>query len=222
MIRAGREVFGAAMSWDGVEMSGGLDPVLLAEAAARSALTTDPESLAAFRRSYIVFLPEEIARGGPDVRAMPGVHEVLAGLREREDVILGLLTGNYAEGAALKLRAVGIDPAWFKVTAFGDEAPSRPELCRWPPPAPALGLRLADPSRCIIIGDGPGCGCAIRAAATRSRWPPGSTVRELRAAAPTGGRDLSRPRRSTCWLIPAGGNKFAGLLPAEGFHRWPV
>jgi phosphoglycolate phosphatase len=164
MIRAGREVFGAAMSWDGVEMSGGLDPLLVGEAAARSALVTDPESLAAFRRSYVVLLPEEIERGGPDVRAMPGVLEVLAGLREREDVVLGLLTGNYPEGAALKLRAVGIDPGWFKVTAFGDEAASRPELV---PVATeklsALGVRPADPSRCIIIGDSPrDVECAIK------------------------------------------------------------
>src|SRR5262245_15178414 len=156
MIRAGREVFGPSLRWDGVEMSGGLDPLLVGEAAARSSLATDPRSLEAFRRSYIVFLPEEIQRGGADVRAMPGVHPLLAGLRGREDVVLGLLTGNYAEGAALKLRAVGIGPGWFPVTAFGDEAASRPLLL---PVAAgkltALGGRNVDPSRCIVIGDSP-------------------------------------------------------------------
>jgi len=164
MIRAGREVFGAALSWDGVEMSGGLDPMLVGEAAARSSLQTDRESLEAFRRSYIVFLPEELERGGSDVRTMPGIHEVLVRLREREDVVLGLLTGNYAEGAALKLRAVGIEPAWFTVTAFGDEAASRPELV-----AVAAGRlaaragRASEPSRYIIIGDSPrDIDCALR------------------------------------------------------------
>ena len=34
-------------------------------------------------------------------------------------VVLGLLTGNVAEGAALKLRAGGIDPARFRVGAYG-------------------------------------------------------------------------------------------------------
>ncbi len=156
MVRAGREVFGPELTWDGIEMSGGLDPVLVAGAAARSALEVGPGSLEAFRRSYVVFLREELERGARDVRAMPGVHGVLAHLRRREDVVLGLLTGNYPEGAALKLAAVGIDPAWFPVTAFGDEAGCRPELVvEALRKLEAIQGLPADPSRTIIIGDSP-------------------------------------------------------------------
>jgi phosphoglycolate phosphatase len=40
----------------------------------------------------------------------------------------GLATGNFREGAELKLRAGGIDPARFAFGAFGSETESRPEL----------------------------------------------------------------------------------------------
>ena len=43
-------------------------------------------------------------------------------------MVLGLLTGNLAEGAALKLRSGGIDPARFRVGAYGSDAAHRPDL----------------------------------------------------------------------------------------------
>ena len=41
---------------------------------------------------------------------MPGVCELLDALETRDDVVLGLLTGNLAAGARAKLRSAGIDP----------------------------------------------------------------------------------------------------------------
>ena len=156
MERAGLDLFGPRLRWDAIEPSGGLDPQLLSQAALQGNMLLEPEHHEAFRTRYVAILEGELKRNAHAVRAMPGIHEVLALLRARTDVVLGLLTGNYREAAFLKLQAVGVDPAWFSVAAFGDEARSRPELV-------ALAMRRyealfgAPPcrDRVLVIGDTP-------------------------------------------------------------------
>ena len=100
---------------------------------------------------------------------LAGVLELLDALEQRDDVVLGLLTGNVAAGADAKLRAVGIDPARFKVAAFGSDHEDRPEL---PPIArqracELLGREIAG-ERFVVIGDTPAdmtCGRGIGARA---------------------------------------------------------
>jgi phosphoglycolate phosphatase len=102
-------------------------------------------------------------------RRLPGVAELLDALDRRDDIVLGLLTGNVAPGADAKLRAVGIDPARFRVTAFGSDDEDRPAL---PPIAQRracelLGAPLAG-ERFVVIGDTPAdmtCGRGIGARA---------------------------------------------------------
>lgn len=103
------------------------------------------------------------------VRPCPGALPLIDELRRRDDVLLGLITGNVHTAARVKLRAAGFDPAWFPVGAFGDEAYARDDLaplahkrgCTW------IGRRLP-PERVIIIGDTPmdvACARAIDAVA---------------------------------------------------------
>ena len=47
---------------------------------------------------------------------------------QSQDVVLGLLSGNYRQAVPIKLTAVGIEPSWFPITAFGDEAETRADL----------------------------------------------------------------------------------------------
>jgi phosphoglycolate phosphatase-like HAD superfamily hydrolase len=156
ITRAARDVFGAVWVWDGIDPSGGLDPLILAEGALRNGVPLDPAREEAFRGRYTVILEEELRSNPAAVRALPGSREAVEALRTRDHAVLGLLTGNYPTGAALKLRAAGFDPGWFPITAFGDEAPSRPALG-------ALALRKleersgasVDPRRVVIIGDTP-------------------------------------------------------------------
>jgi phosphoglycolate phosphatase-like HAD superfamily hydrolase len=100
---------------------------------------------------------------------LPGVAELLDALDARDDVVLGLLTGNVAPGADAKLRAVGIDPSRFRVTAFGSDHEHRPEL---PAIARQRAERLLGTSvggeRFVVIGDTPAdmtCGRGIGARA---------------------------------------------------------
>ncbi len=104
-----------------------------------------------------------------NVRPLEGVVELLDALETREDVVLGLLTGNVEPGARTKLSAAGINPDRFRINAFGSDHEHRPEL-----PAIAqrranetLGLDIAG-DRLVVIGDTPAdieCGRALGARA---------------------------------------------------------
>ena len=118
---------------------------------------------------YVEALREELAHPAHRPQRFPGVEELLDALEERSDVVLGLLTGNLAEGAAAKLRAVGLDPVRFRINAFGSDHEHRPEL-------PLIAQRRAREvmgadvpgDRVVVIGDTPAdltCGRGIGARA---------------------------------------------------------
>ena len=118
---------------------------------------------------YVEQLHKELRNPDHMPQRLPGVPEVLDALEARDDVTLGLLTGNVGEGATAKLRAVGIDPTRFLVNAFGSDNEHRPQL-----PAIArqraielLGVDVPG-DRVVVIGDTPSdvtCGRAIGARA---------------------------------------------------------
>src|SRR6266566_1008241 len=104
-----------------------------------------------------------------NVRPLEGVTELLDALEARNDVVLGLLTGNVEPGARIKLTAAGLDPDRFRINAFGSDHEHRPLL-----PAIAqkrasekLGLDIAG-DRVVVIGDTPAdieCGRSLGAKA---------------------------------------------------------
>jgi phosphoglycolate phosphatase len=137
---------------------------------------------------YLRELSAEIEHGEQGPRPLPGVHELLDRLESVEDAIVGLLTGNIAPGAAVKLQAAGLDVNRFRVNAFGSDHESRPELASFAQrrARDVLG-RDIDPARMIVIGDTPAdvhCGQAAGArtiAVATGRY----TVEELRVHEPT-------------------------------------
>jgi phosphoglycolate phosphatase len=118
---------------------------------------------------YLEGLRAGAKSGKFNVRPLDGIPEILDALEARNDVVLGLLTGNVEPGARIKLQAAGIDPERFRVNAFGSDHEHRPEL-----PAIAqrragehLGLELAG-DRLVVIGDTPAdieCGRSLGARA---------------------------------------------------------
>ena len=118
---------------------------------------------------YVERLREELRAPGYRARVMPGVFELLDALESQRDVVLGLLTGNLAEGARVKLASAGIDPRRFRVGAYGsdhEERPSLPEVARRRL-RDDLGIEVAG-GDCVIIGDTPAdvtCGRALGARA---------------------------------------------------------
>ncbi|MBC7790630.1 MAG: haloacid dehalogenase-like hydrolase [Anaerolineae bacterium] len=120
-------------------------------------------------RRYLSGLEHELLDRSRGPHLFEGVLQLLDALEARKDVTLGLLTGNLREGAALKLRAVGIAFERFKIGAFGSDHEARSDL-------PALAQRRARETlgldvsgdRIIVIGDTPAdveCGRAIGARA---------------------------------------------------------
>jgi phosphoglycolate phosphatase-like HAD superfamily hydrolase len=119
--------------------------------------------------SYLSELIVELAREDHGVALLPGVAELLDALEARDDIVLGLLTGNVVDGAERKLRVAGIDFARFRVGAYGSDGEHRHDL-----PAIArdrASVHIGRPvsgGACVIIGDTPSdvaCGRGIGARA---------------------------------------------------------
>ncbi len=176
---AGRRAIVAALgdevddpsAFEGIRFDGKTDPQIVAEIleAAGQADPRESERVRRLCRRYVGLLALELERPTTRTTLMPGVEALLDALEARSGVVLGLLTGNLAEGAALKLRSGGIDPARFRVGAYGSDAAHRPDL-------PEIAARRAEPlfgrvprgAEVVIIGDTPAdihCGRGISARA---------------------------------------------------------
>jgi phosphoglycolate phosphatase-like HAD superfamily hydrolase len=118
---------------------------------------------------YVEYLGEELRVGAGGVRVMPGVCELLDVLDARDDIVMGLLTGNLEAGARAKLSSADIDHTRFRVGAYGSDHETRGEL-------PAVAQRRAREELgidvrggdVIVIGDTPAdiqCGRGIGARA---------------------------------------------------------
>ena len=116
---------------------------------------------------YVEGLRAGAKSGKFNVQPLAGVPEILDALEARNDVVLGLLTGNIAPGARIKLNSAGIDPERFRVNAFGSDHENRPELPRIAQrrASEVLGLSIAG-DRVVVIGDTPAdieCGRSLGA-----------------------------------------------------------
>ena len=155
MIAALREVFGTTGPEDH-RYDGKTDPQIVREVMRLEGHhdTHIDERMDALMTLYLGLLERELEQ--TQTLVYPGIFELLAALERRDDTILGLLTGNLREGAYAKLRAAGIDPARFRVGAFGSDHEHRPEL-------PALARRRAQAEmgvdlggeHLVVIGDTP-------------------------------------------------------------------
>lgn len=157
MRRTSAAMFGERVSFDGIRAAGSMDPHLFREALAQSDALHLEDQHDGFRAHYIEQISVTLEERRADVQSYTGVHALLEEVFERpEDVVPGLLTGNYGESARHKLHAVRIDPARFAITAFGDEAPTRPGLValamkRW---AESRGTPVS-PDEVLVVGDTP-------------------------------------------------------------------
>lgn len=119
----------------------------------------DEARIGAVCRRYVDLLRAELAKPSQCTRLLAGVAELLAALEPRESegrALAGLLTGNLEPGAALKLRSAGLDPARFRVGAYGSDSHRRSDL-------PAVAARRAEALTgrpvtgldMVIVGDTP-------------------------------------------------------------------
>lgn len=154
---------------DHIRFDGKTDPQIVGELldAAGHPAPHAPDRVDRVLERYLFHLEADLAVTAHQATVMPGVFPLLQALGSDERVVLGLLTGNVSRGAAIKLRAVSIEPDQFRVGAYGSDHAVRAAL---PPIAaeraePLFGRRPAG-SEIVIIGDTPAdvtCGQSVGA-----------------------------------------------------------
>jgi phosphoglycolate phosphatase len=143
-----REVF------DDVRFHGMTDRAIIRGGLERVGLPTDDAAIDAICATYLDALAEEMP-GSEGFRIHPGVREVLEALAAREDVVVGLGTGNLREGARIKLEHAGLHHL-FVFGGYGCDHELRPEIIRIAAERGAAHLgRPLDACRVVVIGDTP-------------------------------------------------------------------
>jgi phosphoglycolate phosphatase len=167
--RALKDVLGIEHPAAHFRFDGRTDPEIVRLLAAAAGRDHGPGVIGDVLKRYVSLLTDELSRPGHRTKVYPGVFELVAALEARADCVVGLLTGNVAEGARLKLRSGGLDIARFKVGAFGSDHEERSAL-------PAIAQRRARESLgveaagqdVVIVGDTPAdvtCGLGVGARA---------------------------------------------------------
>lgn len=154
MAQAGERLFGPSFSF-AVDTAGMLDPHIYRDLVTANGHLNMAGAHDGFRDAYIEILEAELQRTGSEAYALPGVADLLSTLQMLEGLTLGLLTGNYAPSAHLKLRAAALNHP-FAITIFGDEAETRPGLVRVAlQKYRALRGESLEPRQIVVIGDTP-------------------------------------------------------------------
>ena len=156
MNRALEEVLGHADGLNGIPIAGRTDWSILVDAVAKVGRQIDDQLLGVLRDRYVQNLAVEIQDPGKGPKAvMPGIRELLDTLDTRDDIFVGLLTGNFEEGARIKL---GYFDLWryFSCGAFGGDASDRNALVPFAVErARQCGLPDIASSDVLVVGDTP-------------------------------------------------------------------
>lgn len=182
MIAALEEVFGTAGPVDDYQMGGKVDHRIITDLMTSAGFT--PEEI----KAKINLVCDHMAVKalaifpGKEMSVCTGVKPLLQALSQREDALLGLLTGNICRTAPIKLAAAGLNPLQFRVGAYGCDALDRNAL-------PAIAMQRAGEMsgdafaghNTVIIGDTPAdilCARAgqAMAVAVASGWHSMSTL----------------------------------------------
>jgi phosphoglycolate phosphatase-like HAD superfamily hydrolase len=178
------DAFGIAHGIEKLSLSGRTDRAIVRDLFGMYGIADTADTRQRLVDAYLRRLPERLRSANG--RILPGIAEVLRTLSGRDDVLVGLLTGNVRAGAAAKLGFFGLYD-YFACGGFGDHHLDRDDVAR---EALAEVRQRLDGSlvaeRVWVIGDTPldvRCARAIgaRAAAVATGW---HTADELAAHEP--------------------------------------
>lgn len=150
------------VSLQSVEFAGRTDPWIVRTALTQYGVAADDALVVEVLRRYVAHLPRELELASA-FEVLPGVLSLLSELSARDDVVLGLGTGNTEPAAYAKLARGGLD-SFFAFGGFGSDHTERAELLR-------AGLRRGlertgaqpETARVVVIGDTPHDVVAARA-----------------------------------------------------------
>lgn len=146
-------LYGRPDALDDIPIAGRTDLSIVSDAFRKIGLPSETANVLALRDAYFDHLGPELARPADGFfGVLPGVPALLDELQHRDDVAVGLLTGNFVRGAEIKL---GHFDLWrrFSFGAFGDDHLDRRDLVPVAVrQATAMGM---SPGTVIVIGDTP-------------------------------------------------------------------
>ena len=153
MERALIEEFNIDFPFEGVLTAGRTDRGITDEIFDRYGFENTLHNRDRFRMAYLKQLPQSLA-DAPGL-LLPSVVELLETLAREQHITLSLLTGNYAEGAWIKLRHYQLD-GFFEFGGFGDHNASRNDVARsaMSIASQALSRDIAGADT-LVIGDTP-------------------------------------------------------------------
>ncbi len=173
MERALASTFGAPADSGGISYSGRTDRAIGRDLFRLHRIDESADNWRRFLDAYLSHLPDCLH--GHQGRVLPGITSLLQELANRDDVLLGLLTGNVRAGARVKLCHFGLHD-YFLLGGFGDDHFHRDDVAR-----EALAFvhrhldNRVDLDRLWVIGDTPldvSCARAIgaRVVAVATGW----------------------------------------------------
>jgi phosphoglycolate phosphatase len=154
--RACRNLFRLENAMDGISPHGKTDPAIVREIfrVKLGTKTPDNREITSVLEAYISFLKDEV-HTSPTYRVLPGIAALLTELLGREDILLGLATGNVELGARIKLDRGSLN-RYFSFGGFGSDAEDRTELVRMAAEkASHKNGGSLSPSDVFVIGDTP-------------------------------------------------------------------
>jgi phosphoglycolate phosphatase len=164
MVQAFADEFQVDALFEGLQTAGRTDRAIAHDIFNHHQHELNEEKFQQFVTTYKRLLPEHLSQSNGMI--LPGVEKLIQVLHSREDIDLGLLTGNYRDGARLKLSHYDFYH-YFEFGGFGDVHLHRDDVAK-----EALEVihqrhdEDFDRKRIWVIGDTPAdvqCGRAINA-----------------------------------------------------------
>ena len=178
------EVFGIPHAIEKLALSGRTDRAIVGDLFAMYGIADTAENWERLVAAYLLRLPHRLQ--SHQGRVLPGIAELLKTLSGREDVLVGLLTGNTRAGARTKLGFFGLHD-FFHCGGYGDLHLDRDDVAREAVSAAQERLNVAlRLDRVWVLGDTPldvRCARAVgaRVVAVATGW---HSPEELAAHAP--------------------------------------
>lgn len=121
------DTYGTCGLMDTIPFQGKTDMLILYESLMPTGFSEKDikSKLDLLKRNYFAALQRLIQEY--DVEIMPGIPQILELLSRRSDIVLGLLTGNFSDGAQIKLSRVNLFD-YFTIGVFGDDTEQRNDM----------------------------------------------------------------------------------------------
>ncbi|HUL72020.1 MAG TPA: HAD family hydrolase [Vicinamibacterales bacterium] len=156
MNRAFERLYGRAGALDGVPIAGRTDRAIVSDVLRALGRDAGDDEIGRLRDAYCDCLPDELQRPVADPSGiLPGVEALLDRLASEGAAAVGLLTGNFARGASIKLGHFGLADR-FAFGAFGDDHLDRRDLVPIAiDAARRAGAPVSSPAEIVVVGDTP-------------------------------------------------------------------